>query len=160
MNQINLIINKIRYSEDLVLAYLFRFIEVKIEKNDKDYIQIQELKMKDEYNVMYELFNLHYIRTKLVFEKEGTINDELKMVNNFKGKLNPINQSFIMTPGTGITDDDNNKINKKAKKTKRKDDSSSEEEQQSLKELTKEGINKIQTRNSTEIEDFMVKIYL
>ena len=32
----NLIINKIRYSEDMVLAYLFRFIEVKIEKNDKE----------------------------------------------------------------------------------------------------------------------------
>ena len=104
----------------MVLAYLFRFIEVKIEKNDKDYIQIQELKMKDEYNVMYDLYNLHYIRTKLVFEKEGTINDELKTINNFEGKLNPINQSFIITPGTGITDDGNNKIIKKAKKTKKK----------------------------------------
>ena len=153
----NLVISKIRYSEDVVLAYLFRFIEIKGDRNDKEYIQNQELKLKDEFNVMYDLYNLHYIRTKLVFEKEGTINDELKTINNFEGKVNPITQSFIFPSGTGMTDEGLNINRKKSKKNKRKDDSISEEEEP-LKEITKDSVNKLQTRNSLEIQDYIFSL--
>ena len=110
----NLVITKIRYNEDNVLAYLFRFIEIKGERNDKEFIQNQELKMKDDYNIMYDLYNLHYIRTKLVYEKEGTINDELKTINNFESKLNIINSTFINRETS--TDE----LNKSGRKTKKK----------------------------------------
>ena len=115
----NLIISKIRYSEENVFAYLFRFLEIKVEKNDKEYIINQELKIKDEYNIMYDLYNLHYIRTKLVYEKEGTIHDELKTINNFESKLNQVNISFI-GPSSMTEQITNKNIKKNQKKKKKK----------------------------------------
>ncbi len=149
----NLMITKIRYSEELVFAYLFRFIEIKLEKNDKEIIGNQELKIKDDYNIMYDLYNLNYIRTKLVYEKEGTINDELKTIHNFQSKLNQINISFI-SPGS-ITEDMNKNI-KKIKKTKKEESSSEEEEP--LKEISKEIINKMQTRSTNEIQEYIFSL--
>ena len=152
----NLVITKIRYTEDSVLAYLFRFIEIKGERNDKEFIQNQELKMKDDYNIMYDLYNLHYIRTKLVFEKEGTINDELKTINNFESKLNIINSTFINRDTS--TDELNKSGRKTKKKNNKKEEVSSEEEEEPLKEITKEGINKMQTRNSNEIQEYIFSL--
>ena len=146
-------ITKIRYSEELVFAYLFRFIEIKLEKNDKEIIGNQELKIKDDYNIMYDLYNLNYIRIKLVYEKEGTINDELKTIHNFQSKLNQINISFI---SHGSITEDMNKNIKKIKKTKKEESSSEEEEP--LKEISKEIINKMQTRSTNEIQEYIFSL--
>ncbi len=150
----NLLITKIRYSEDIVFAYLFRFLENKSEKKDKEFIANQELKIKDEYNIMYDLYNLNYIRTKLVYEKEGTINDELKTINNFQTKLNQITNSFII-PNL-VSDDILNTNIKKIKKTKKEESSSEEEEP--LKEINKEQINKMQTRSTNEIQEYIFSL--
>ncbi len=38
----NLVITGISYTENTVLSYLFRFIEIKGERNDKEFIQNQD----------------------------------------------------------------------------------------------------------------------
>ena len=139
----NLQIFEMKYKEDEILGFVFKFTEINKKKNNKKEIVLQEFKPSNKNEIIFDLLNLNYIRTILVTKKTGFKNLREKKEEKNENKSNL---------SINITE------KKKRKKTRENfgvNSISSEEESKIEISLTKERLLELQGRDSNEIKFFI-----
>ena len=146
--RLNLQIIEMKYKEDQIIGFIFKFFE--ITKNNKMKNEIIPHEYMPRYyknEIIFDLLNLNYIRTITVIEKSG--------LRNLREKGEA---------GTPSKKEINQKLNeKKTKNLNVSDYTGVEEEEEDQTEilLTKEKIIELQARDSNEIEAYinLLKFY-
>ena len=69
-NKFYLQIFEMKFKEDQIIGFVFKFSEIKKKKN-KDEISSEELRPTFKNEIIFDLLSLHYIRTVIVKEKSG-----------------------------------------------------------------------------------------
>jgi len=140
-NKFYLQINEMKYKEDQIIGFVFKFSEIQKKRNNIDEISSKELKPPFKNEIIVDLLSLHYIRTVIVKEKSG--------FRNLREKKDGYENEELVS----------NKISKK-KKRKKKKENKIEEESSSNDEkiefiLTKDKILELQTKDSFGIKAFI-----
>jgi hypothetical protein len=137
--KIGMQINVMKYNEDEIIGYIFKFVELTKKIKDKEIAQ-NEYIPGDNKEIIFDLLTLNYIRTALVTVKSGNKNlREREEIN------------------------DTDKITKKVTgKVKKKNDNNLEDVQESSDEdkkvevaLTKDKILELQTKDIKDIQNFI-----
>ena len=137
----NLQIIEMKYNEDEIIGFLFRFTEIQ-KKDKKKLDQVSPEKMLPPFKneILFDLMNLNYIRTILVKKKSGFRNLRENIQNESRNNLTV------------------NTEKRKKKKTREEinfNDNSSDEEENNEIILTKDRILELQTRDSNGIKAFI-----
>ena len=132
---------EMKYNEGEIIGFVFKFTETQKKNQFKNRISFQELMPPFKNEILFDLLNLHYIRTIIVKNKSG--------FRNLREK-DEENENEDMISLTSRT---------KKKRTKKRlhkdlDDSSEEEKVQML--LTKDKILELQTKDSNSIKSFII----
>ena len=140
-NKFYLQINEMKYKEDQIIGFVFKFSEIQKKRNNIDEISSKELKPPFKNEIIFDLLSLHYIRTVIVKEKSG--------FRNLREKKDGYENEELVS----------NKISEK-KKRKKKKENKIEEESSSNDEkiefiLTKDKILELQTKDSFGIKAFI-----
>ena len=138
-NKFNMQIFEKKYKEEEIVAFIFKFSEIK--KKNKNQISPNDLKPMYKNEIMFDLLNLNYIRTVLVDKKSG--------LRNLRNKDDDVYESR-----NNLTLNTLEKRRKKLTRENLEQISSDEEEKQEIK-LTKERILELQTRDSKGIKSFI-----
>ena len=129
---------EMKYNENEIIGYVFKFMEIQKNKKNKTEIIPQEFKPSFKNEVLFDLLSLRYIRTITVDKKSGFRNLREKEDDNESKDLIS-NNSFV-----------------KKRKTKKRiieEESSGDENAQMI--LTKEKILELQTKDSLGIKTFI-----
>ena len=138
----NLQIFEMKYKEDEIIGFVFKFTEINKKKKNKKEIVPGEFKPTNKNEIIFDLLNLNYIRTILVTKKTGLRNLREKEEEENENK---INLSIKTTE------------KRKRKKTRENfgiNDISSEEEKIEIN-LTKDRLLELQGKDSNEIKSFI-----
>ena len=84
--KIYLQISEMRYSENELIGFVFKFIEIEKNKKNKNQIISQELIPSNKNEILFDLLRLHYIRTITVDKKSGFRNLREKIDDNNDSK--------------------------------------------------------------------------
>ena len=131
-----------KYSERELIGYVFKFIEIQKNKKNKNEFNSKDFLPSLKNQVIFDLLNLHYIRTVIVDKKSG--------LRNLRGK-NEDNEGEELISINTLT---------KKRKTKKKTNKSILEEISSDEDaikvlLTKEKILELQTKDSNGLRSFI-----
>ena len=138
-NKFYLQIFEMKFKEDQIIGFVFKFSEIK--KMNKDKISSKELKPPFKNEIIFDLLSLHYIRTVIVKEKSGFRNLREKEDDNKNEELasNKVSER---------------KKRKKKRENKKEEESSSDDEKVEFI-LTKDKILELQTKDSFGIKSFI-----
>ena len=132
-------ISVMKYNEDEIIGYVFKFIELK-KKEDKE-ISLKDYVPQGNKEIIFDLLSLNYIRTILVTKKSGH--------RNLRDREEQSENDKIVKKSTG-------------EKIKKKNDSGLEDIQESSDEdkkkdivLNKEKLLELQTKEIKDIENFI-----
>ena len=139
--KIYLQIIEMKYNKEEIIGFVFKFTETQKKNQYKNRVLIQELMPPFKNEILFDLLNLHYIRTIIVKNKSGFRNLREKEEEN---------ENEDMVSLASLT---------KKKRTKKRlhknlEDSSEEEKVQML--LTKDKILELQTKDSNSIKSFII----
>ena len=133
-------ISVMKYNEDEIIGYVFKFVELTKKKKDNEIIQNKFIPSGNK-EIIFDLLTLNYIRTVLVTEKTGK--------RNLRDKEDHSDKDSIIKKTT-------------ADKTRKKNDSNLDEIQESSDEdkkldiiLNKDKILELQTKEIKDIENFI-----
>ena len=132
-------ISVMKYNEDEIIGYVFKFVELTKKNKEKDIEQIKYIP-KGNKEIMFDILTLSYIRTILVKEKTGS--------RNLREKDDLL---------------DNDKMTKKATEKNRKNQNNNLDDAQESSEeskrldivLNKEKLMELQTKDIKDIENFI-----
>ena len=134
----NLQIIKMKYKENQIIGFVFKFIEIQKKNKIKNEILFKELLPPNRSEIIFDLLTLSYIRTILVQKKSGLRNlRDNKIDNEIKSELQSKRKK--LTEHYDI----NEVLNE-----------DSVEEVENI-ELTKDKILELQTKDSNEIQSFI-----
>ena len=133
---------EMKYSEKELIGYVFKFIEIQKNKKNKNDFNSKDLLPSLKNQVIFDLLNLHYIRTIIVDKKSGLRNLREKNEENNGDELISIN-----------TLTKKRKTKKKTNKSVLEEISSDEDARKVL--LTKEKILELQTKDSNGLKAFI-----
>ena len=141
----NLQIFEIKYKEDEILGFVFKFTELKKKKkNETDEITPEKMIPPFKNEILFDLMNLNYIRTIVVKKKSGLRNLREKIIEGNRNDLT-LNTTDKKKRNKTKEEHSNNEIN----------EISSEEEEKVEIMLTKDRILELQTRDSNGIKSFI-----
>ena len=146
--KLNLQIKIIKSSNNEIIAFVFKFTEVSLKKNNKLLTNDLYIPKSDKQIIIFDLLNLSYIRSLIVEEKTGLRN--LRNLENMSNK-----EDEVLSP---------THKNKKAEKVKKKiileEAESSEDSDKEINNylLTKEKIIELQANNFLEIKAFIFSL--
>ena len=140
-NKFYLQIFEMKFKEDQIIGFVFKFSDIQKKKNNKDEISSEELKPPFKNEVIFDLLSLHYIRTIIVKEKSG--------FRNLREKEDEIENEEIISNKAS-----ERKKRKKKRENKIEEESSSNEEKVEFI-LTKDKILELQTKDSIGIKAFI-----
>ena len=139
----NLQIFEMKYKEDEIIGFVFKFTELKKKKkNETDEFTPEKMIPPFKNEILFDLMNLNYIRTIVVKKKSGLRNLREKII---EGNRNDLTLNTI-----------DKRKRKKTKGEHSNNEISSEEEEEKVEiMLTKVRILELQTRDSNGIKTFI-----
>ena len=137
----NLQIFEMKYNEDEIIGFVFKFTEIKKNKKNKKDIIPQELEPSSKYEIIFDLLNLNYIRTEIVTKKTGLRNLREKEEENENKNILSLNTL-------------EKRRKKKTKENYGLNEVSSDEDKIEVL-LTKDKILELQTKDSNGIKTFI-----
>ena len=140
-NKFYLQIFEMKYKEDQIIGFVFKFSEIQKKKKNKDEILSEKLKPLSQNEIIFDLLSLHYIRTVTVKKKSGFRNLREKENDNE-------NEEILLNKAS------ERKKRKKKKENKIEEESFSNDERVEFL-LTKDKILELQTKDSIGIKAFI-----
>ena len=151
----NLTINKFKFGEKgKIIAYLFKLVDVKDETklNERNFNNYKYI----DKNIMFDIYNLKYIR----YTDNEHLYKDIHKYSQLEYNLNTNNtpkKVKINETSVGKTQKFSSKINKKVNIIENSSDNEEEEENEK-EELSNDIINKMQAKNSSDIQNLIYNL--